>query len=147
MMHEPAGLNAFAQRAWREIIEAHPDWADLSTVLAGGDFEIAVPTPSSRASHLVLFSAGAEHLWLRFAPPRACYPVDDVAELLTIARRIMADELSFVVVTKRGEWQGTTLAAPQAIPKGKANELLEVTSWSGKHDRILVVGRRRRTKS
>jgi hypothetical protein len=146
-MGEPAGMNAFARRAWRDIVAAHPDWAEHSTVLAGGDFEIAVPTPSSRASHLVMFSAGGQDLWLRFAPPRACYPVEDVGELLEIAGRIMADELSFVVITRRGEWESTTLASPTAAHKAKANDLVEVTSWSGKHDKILVKGRRRRTRS
>jgi hypothetical protein len=132
--------------AWRQIVEAKPEWRELTSALPSGDFEIAIPAPSAKARHLVLFSAGKTDLWIRFAPPRACYGVESVPELLDIAEQIVQDELCFAVVTEAGEWVSTTLVAAGAKPQADHGQMIEVVSWTGQHDRVTVNPRCRRTR-
>jgi hypothetical protein len=122
---------------WRELQAAHPEWEQYLQVVDSGDIEVALPAPDgSRAGHLVLFTAFGKDLWLRFSPPQMCYPVDNASEMLRVAEALLNDEVVFVRITKDLEWAGTTLVKPDAEPALEPGQVADVTSWSGRHDKI-----------
>jgi len=127
-----------AEKLWRELESAHPEWATHQLILDSGDIEIAIPAPAgSHAGHLVLFTSHGSDLWLRFAPPQMCYSVDDASEMLQIAEGLLAERIVFVRITRDGEWAATTLGRPDEELDLETGQVGEVVSWSGRHDRIV----------
>jgi hypothetical protein len=132
-------LNPLAERVRDSLLHAHRDWAQYVDVLPGGDLEIAIPAPEgSRAGHLVIFTARGEDMWLRYAPPRACYCVETDRELHAVVQALLADDAFFVVVTDGDEWVETTLLRPGQEPVLREGQVANVVSWSGRHDRIVL---------
>lgn len=96
-----------------------------------GELEFAVPAPTgSAAGHLVAFSNQGV-LWVRFGPPNMCYPADDENEMISLIRRLTADEIVFKVVMKGEDWVETTLTKPHDNPELPGHSV-RLISWSGK---------------
>lgn len=127
-------LSPVAQRAWKRLESEFPSWTThLST--RDGELEFAVPAPiGSAAGHLVAFS-NQDELWVRFSPPNVCYPADDENEMISLIKRLTADEIVFKVVMKGKDWIETTLTQPHESPESLPGHSVRVISWSGKSDR------------
>ena len=130
----PERLSPVAQRAWKRLESEFPLWtAHLST--RDGELEFAVPAPTgSTAGHLVAFS-NQDELWVRFSPPNMCYPADDENEMITLVRKLTADEIVFKVVMAGHNWVETTLTNPRENPESLPGHSVRFISWSGKFDR------------
>ena len=105
----PERLSPVAQRAWKRLQSEFPLWTThLST--RDGELELALPAPiGSTAGHLVAFSNENE-LWVRFSPPKMCYPADDENELTSLIKKLTADEIVFKMFQPlKGELQGSNL--------------------------------------
>ena len=62
----------------------------------GGHVELSLPAPAgSHAGALVAFTCNDADTWIRFAPPRACYAIDDDDELVRIVRALVAETAVF----------------------------------------------------
>jgi hypothetical protein len=82
-----------------------------------GHVEISVEAPTaSRAKALTVLTCHKGDVWVRFAPPRAFYPIDDEKELVRIVKDLLAEQALFVVITCGNEWAGTTLTRPGTKP-------------------------------
>lgn len=127
-----------ATRAGEALLVEHPDWGKYFEAVEGGDLEVAVPAPNgSNAGHLIIFTTKENDIWIRFAPPRMCYAVESEGEMLDIVRRLLADQLVFVVIMSGDEWVETTLAPPGDAKKLKHGQAARIVSWTGIHDITL----------
>jgi len=127
-------LNPVARRAWKRLESDFPSWvAHLD--IRDGELEFALPAPpGSNAGHLVAFTQGND-LWLRFSPPYMCCAVDDESEMVSLIKRLTADEIVFKVVAKGAEWVETTLTKPQEKCEAIPGHSVHLVSWSGRFDR------------
>jgi hypothetical protein len=126
-------MSPAAQRAWKRLESEFPSW---TTHLRTRDeeLEFAVPAPTgSAAGHLVAFSSQDE-LWVRFSPPNMCYPADDENELISLIKRLTADEIVLKVVRKNGEWMETTLTVPDNRGESVPGHTIQFVSWTGMAD-------------
>jgi hypothetical protein len=57
--------------------------------------------------------------------------------MLDIVRRLLADQLFFVVIMSGDEWVETTLAPPGDAKKLKHGQAARIVSWTGIHDITL----------
>ena len=131
-------LNPLGIRVRDSILDAHENWLAYVSVLPSGDLELAVPAPrGSRAGHLVIFTAGGEHTWIRYSPPRACYSVESESEMHAVIEALLADEALFVVVTHGDEWVVTSLLRPGEEAVLVEGQVANVVSWSGRHDKVV----------
>lgn len=132
-------------RAAKALVRKFPRFGKNVKVLSDGNFEAFLRAPrSSHAGALVCLSSNHGDLWVRFAPPRAFYPIDNARELLTIVHGLLTDELLFILLSKRRIWSGTTLmrrGAPLLVRRG---ESARIWSWSGRFDRYVRGTRPRR---
>jgi hypothetical protein len=127
-------LSPVAQRAWKRLESEFPTW---TTHLSkrDGELEFAVPAPTgSTAGHLVAFS-NQDELWVRFSPPNMCYPADDENEMVSLIRKLTADEIVFKVTMKGEDWIETTLTKPHENMESLPGHSVRLISWSGKSDR------------
>jgi len=109
-----------------------------------GDFEAEIPaSPSSAARVLVCLSNGAD-VWIRIGPRRALYSIDSTKELVSILGALLRDEVHFVLCAKAGRWSGTTLVQRGFLPAQSAGESARIVSWSGRFDRRLASGKKRK---
>jgi len=130
----PERLSPVAQRAWKRLEIEFPLW---TTHLGAhdGELEFAVPAPSgSIADHLVVFSS-ENQLWVRFSPPNMCYPADDENEMISLIKKLTADEIVFKIVMNGDDWIETTLTKPQETLESLPGHSVRLVSWSGKFDR------------
>ena len=127
-------LGPVARQAWKRLESDFPLWKEhLDT--RDGELEFAIPAPSeSAAGHLVAFSH-ENSLWVRFSPPRMCYPADDEDELVSLIRQLTTDQVLFKVTMKGDEWVETTLARPQENVESLPGHSVRLVSWSGRFDR------------
>lgn len=132
-------LNPFARRVWSALSAEYPHWTGYLGLCGEDDLEVAVPAPAgSNAGHLVIFTSDGKDLWIRFSPPCMCYAVDDETEMLEIIRQLLDESALFVVTMQGDEWVGTTLIRPGDLPEVESNQIVQVLSWSGKHDRTII---------
>src|SRR5918996_4888219 len=128
-------LNPTARRFSNALLGRFPRFRRTLRVLPGGDFEAVVVAPrSSKAGALICSSRGSE-VWVRFALPRAFYPIDTPRELVTVVKALLNDDALFVLLTKRRKWSGTTLVKRGVRPVQDIGESARIVSWSGKRDR------------
>jgi hypothetical protein len=137
MLAEMETLNSTAQQAWTHIVGKYPSWADYFGICGANDLEVAVPAPAgSNAGHLVIFTNG-DDLWLRYAAPYACYPLDDDGEMLRTIDQLLNDEALVVVTTRDEQWEDTTLIRRGNDPSPEAGQVARVVSWSGRYDKVV----------
>src|SRR5262249_10605068 len=133
------GLNPLGARVRDVLLREHPEWARYVDVLPAGDLELAVPAPrGSRAKHLIISTARGESIWVRYAPPRMCYPVESDSQLLAVVDALLHDRAFFLVVSNGDEWIETTLLRPGEEPVLAEGQVADVVSWSGLNDRIVT---------
>jgi hypothetical protein len=127
-------LNPVARKAWNRLESDFPHWKEhLDT--RDGELEFAIPAPiGSKAGHLVAFTH-QNSLWVRFSPPRMCYPADDENELVSLIRQLTADQIVFKLTMKGDEWVETTLARAEEKTEPLPDHSVRYVSWSGKFDR------------
>ena len=129
----PERLSPVAQRAWDRLEAEFPSWR-MHLSARDGELEFAIPAPSrSTAGHLVAFS-GDNQLWVRFSPPNMCYPADDENELVSLIKRLTADEIVFKVVMKDAEWIETTLTNRDDRRESIPGHTVQFVSWTGMSD-------------
>lgn len=134
-MNNMESLKRLAKRAGEALLAEHPDWGEYFEASDAGDLGVAVPAPKgSNAGHLIVFTTKDSDIWIRFAPPRMCYAVESESEMLDIVRRLLADQLVFVVTMHGDEWVETTLARPGEEPQLKYGQAARIVSWTGIHD-------------
>lgn len=132
-------LNALARRVRESLLAKHTEWGEYVEAGEGGDLELAVPAPQgSRAGHLVIFTVRGEDIWIRYAPPRACYAVDSDREMHLVVDALLRDDAFFVVVTNGDEWVESALFRPGEEPILEHGQVANMVSWSGRHDRIVT---------
>jgi hypothetical protein len=126
-------LSPVARRAWKRLesdfpaLKAHLNMHD-------GELEFAIPAPTgSTADYLVAFSH-ENQLWVCFNRPYLCYPADDANEMVSLIKRLAADDVVFKVVMKGDQWVETTLTKPQEKPESIPGQSVRFISWSGKFD-------------
>ena len=126
-------MNEVIKQAADRIRGEFPEWSDYINE-TDGDLEVAIPAPNgSNAGHLIVFNNGND-LWVRFAPPRLCYLVDDVNELVSLLKQLVSDEVVFKLTKKGDEWLETTLVRP--TESGQISSAgVSYISWSGKRDK------------
>ena len=125
----PEQLSPVAQRAWKLLESEFPLWTTHLSA-RDGEMEFAVPAPSgSTAGHLVAFSHQDE-LWVRFSPPNMCYPADDENEMISLVKKLTADEIVFKVVMKGEDWIETTLTKPRDNPESLRGLHRRFRSWT-----------------
>jgi hypothetical protein len=131
-------LKMAARRVGEALLAEHPDWEKYFEASDGGNLGVAVPAPNgSNAGYLITFTTKENDIWIRFAPPRMCYPVESEDELIGVVRRLLADQLVFVVIMSGDEWVETTLAPPGEEKKLKHGQVARIVSWTGIHDTTL----------
>jgi hypothetical protein len=131
----PPSLNPTAARVARTLLGAFPDQSFALTALAEGHLEASLPAPSgSRAGALVVFTAYEGDVWVRFAPPYACYGIDTDEELVRIVRALLSEAAVFVVVRNGDAWISTTLVHAGAEPDVDGGQQATRISWSGRWD-------------
>lgn len=123
-----------ARRRWEALQGTYPSWEEHLHVTESGDLTVYVPSPNPQVGGLTVLTL-AEDTWIRFSPPQMGYPVDDNEEMLLIVRRLLADELLFVRITRDERWTGTTLIPTDGEPPVESGEVAQVLSWTGQHDR------------
>ena len=64
-----------------------------------------------------------------------CYLVDDENEMVSLMRRLIADEIVFKVTMKGDAWVETTLACPSEPNESMIGHSVRFVSWSGKLDK------------
>ena len=136
-MNLPEDLNATGRRVAMALLEARPEFASGIRVLDDGHLEASVSAPTgSQAGALVVSTTHAGDIWIRFAPPRMWYSVDDEHELLTIIEQLFADAVVFVrIADSVGEWVETTLVPSSNQPTLRPGQSATIRSWSGRFDR------------
>jgi hypothetical protein len=133
-------LTPLAIQVRDSLLRTHNDWGKYVSALPSGDLELAVPAPGgSRAGHLVIFTARGEDTWIRYSPPRACYPVETDKEMHAVVDALLADDAFFVVVTDGDTWIETSLLRPGEEPVLAEGQVANVVSWSGLHDKVVMV--------
>ena len=133
------GLNALGQRVLDALLEEHPDWDAYADTMDDGDLQLVVPAPKgSRAKRLIVFTNRGKDVWIRYAPPRMCYPVGSDHEMTRVIHALLTDAVSFLVVTRGDEWIETSLLPPGQEPTLLEGQVADVVSWSGNHDRIVT---------
>jgi hypothetical protein len=131
-------LTPFAKQVGAVLLAEHPDWEEYLGASERGDLEVAIPAPEgSNAGHLVVFTNGAD-IWIRFAPPRMCYAVENESEMFSIINALLADQVVFIVIMHDDEWAETTLARAGEQPELKPDQTAQLVSWTGIHDRTLA---------
>src|SRR5215472_14054987 len=127
-------LHSVARSAWKRLEAEFPLWVAYLGI-RDGELEFAVPAPAgSNAGHLVAFSNNND-LWVRFSPPYMCYAVNDEDEMVSIIRRLTADEALFKMIAKGDEWVETTLIRPHDKCESISGHCIRLVSWSGRFDR------------
>jgi len=128
-----------AEKAKSVVLAQFPEWAVFAEINEEGDLEIAVPAPSgSKAGSLVIATQNGEDLWIRFALPYMAYIVDEELEMVEIAKKLISEQVSFVVVLEGEEWKETTLLRPNEIPALKPGQQAQIVSWLGTYDREVA---------
>ncbi len=128
----PKSLNSKALKVTKRLLSEFPGLELNIEQQDGGHVEISLEAPTnSRAKVLVVLTSNKGDIWVRFAPPRACYPVDDEKELVRVVKDLLADQALFVVITHGNEWAGTTFIRPDTRPSVEPGQHAEVYSWSG----------------
>ena len=123
-------VQAWVERSW-------PTWTKHIQRRKDGEFEVAFPAPrGSKAGHLRIFTSQG-NLWVRYNPPRMCYPIDNRAELLSIGRQLLNDKVFFVNTYRGEKWTGCTLTRRGVEVQVQRGEVAQVVSWSGKFDAPL----------
>ena len=136
---EMQGLNPLGQRVLGALLEEHPEWEVHAEIFADGDLELAVPAPEgSRAKHLIVSTSRGKDVWVRYAPPRMCYPVESEQEMARIVDALLTDAAYFLVITQGDEWVETSLLPPDQEPTLLEGQVADVVSWSGHSDRIVT---------
>jgi hypothetical protein len=131
--------NALARHVLDALVERHPEWAAYADVRQSGDLVLAVPAPEgSRAKALVVQTQEGQDIWIRFAPRHAFYSVDSDDELHQVVDALLADRVSFLMITNGDEWVETTLLSAGQEPVLQEGQVANVVSWSGRHDRIVM---------
>jgi len=64
-----------------------------------------------------------------------CYLVDDEKEMVSLMRKLIADEIVFKVTMKGKDWVETTLAYPSEANEPTPGHSVRFVSWSGKFDK------------
>jgi len=127
-------LNARAKRFSTRLLRAYPKFKRDLEILEGGDFEASIAAPpGSRAGFLVCRTFG-DDAWIRFAPPQACYLVENEGEMIAIVKALLAEKALLVVIRRGAKWAGTTLILPGTVPPLKRGESATVFSWTGRLD-------------
>ena len=127
-------LNTFARIVQDWVAQSWPSWTEHVEQRQDGEFEVALPAPSgSKAGHLRIFTSRGD-LWVRYNPPRMCYPIDNRAELLSIVRQLLKDKVLFVNIYRGTKWRGGTLTRRGIEPQVQRGEVAQVVSWTGKFD-------------
>jgi hypothetical protein len=131
-MDLPDSLNATGRRVATALLAARPEFSSGIRVLDDGHLEASLSAPNaSQAGALVVSTAHAGDIWVRFAPPRMWYPVDDEHELLTIIEQLVADAVVFVrIEDSLGEWMETTLRPSSIQPTLLPGQTATIRSWS-----------------
>lgn len=131
--HEP---NPVARSVRTALINRYPSFG-ADAEFRDGDVEASIAAPfGSQAGCLVVFTKGKD-MWLRFAPPQMCYPVDDTDEMLSILEQILSDVAVFAVVMSGEEWRETMLLKAGDRPTLSHDERAQIVSWSGKYDEVI----------
>ena len=139
MTGHPGHLNPLGARVRDSVLRTHAEWADYVGVLPSGDLELAVPAPKgSRAGHMVVFTAFGKDTWIRYSPARACYCALSDAEMHAVIEALLADDAFFAVVTDGDEWIETMLLRPGEEAVLREGQVVNVVSWSGRHDKIVT---------
>jgi hypothetical protein len=128
-------LNPTATRVAQTLLRAFPDQRFSLMAQEGGHLEASLPAPpGSRAGALVVFTAYEGDVWVRFAPPYACYGIDTDDELIRIVRALLSETALFVVVRDGDAWMSTTLVHAGAEPDVESGQQATVISWTGRWD-------------
>ena len=134
-MNLPGELNPTARRVAERLLTAFPDQAFSIEALENGHVQASLEAPpGSRAGALVVLTAHEGDVWVRYAPPRAFYGIDDDDDLVRVVRALLADDAVFAVISEGEEWAGTTLVAPRQRPLMEPNQRAVLISWTGNQD-------------
>ena len=64
-----------------------------------------------------------------------CYLVDNENEMVSLIRKLIADEIVFKVTMRGDEWMETTLADPSEPNESIIGNSVRFVSWTGKLDK------------
>lgn len=133
-------LNNFSRHIATKILEKYPTWKRWCRVRESGALEVAVPAPKgSNAGALVVLTTDDNDIWIRFAPPRMFYSLDDDKEMLHILKKLLTDQILFVVVMEKEQWVETTLIPRYGKPVLKKEQTATVLSWHGNFDSTMTL--------
>jgi hypothetical protein len=127
--------NELARKVKRAVLSQFPEWARYVEMQEGGDIEMAVPAPKgSNAGNLIILTAKGIDIWIRYGPAYMSYAVDDEFELVDIAKQLVTEEASFVVILDNEKWVETTLVQSGQTPMLKPGQTARIVSWLGTYD-------------
>lgn len=95
-----------------------------------GELEMSVAAPDGSAAGALIVITQEGDTWVRFAPPRLFYAVEDVPELLSVVRGLISRELAFRrTFDSDGSWLGTTLVGNAGLDRSEIGEHEVVVEW------------------
>jgi len=135
----PPGLTKFAGKVAYALLRAYPEFSNDLVVLNGNLMTRIWSPPKSKAKYLGVQTNGKD-LWIRFGSHGAIYGTESIEEVLDILKRLLADKVCFVAVTKNRQWIESTLIARNAEPQLESKTgTVWIISWSGKFDRKFSI--------
>jgi hypothetical protein len=119
----PARIESLLRRGF-----PHENWRLGSA--GSGDLEMFIEsTDHSAAGALVVFTQQGE-VWVRFAPPQLCYPIDSDDELVAIVGGLLAGDLAFLhILDEVGDWHETTLVDVRTLDRSQLGERETLVRW------------------
>lgn len=133
-----------SRRFSKALIANFPRFARRLRIRENGDFEAEIPAPPRSAAQALVCMSNGTYVWVRVGPRRAFYSLDNTKELVSIVRALLRDDAHFVLFAKAGKWSGTTLVRRGFLPAQGVGESARIVSWSGRFDRRLRAGRKRK---
>jgi hypothetical protein len=122
--------NELARKVKRTVLSQFPEWARYVEMQEGGDIEMAVPAQKgSNAGNLIILTAKGTDIWIRYEPA-----ADDEFELVDIAKQLVTEEASFVVILDNKKWVQTTLVQSGQTPILEPGQTARIVSWLGTYN-------------
>jgi hypothetical protein len=93
-----------------------------------------LPSSDWRKLLLILLTAKGTDNWIRYEPAYMSYAVDDEFEMVDVAKQLVTEEASFVVILDNEKRVQTTLVQSGQTPILEPGQTARIVSWLGTYN-------------